>query len=143
MPNRRPFDHLGAHKFKIEIEGVTVGAFSAISGMEATTEVIAFDNDDDMIRRKRPGRTSYSNIILKRGFTNNTELWDWYKAVTDGAVERKAGSIIILDEAMGEIMRYNFFEAWPCRWKNFVLDAGTPGLLVEELEIVVEKIERG
>jgi phage tail-like protein len=143
MPTRREFDHLGAYNFKIEIEGVTVGAFGAIEGMEATTEVINYADGDNMILRKRPGRTTYSNIVLKRGFTNNEELWTWYKQVIDGQVQRKAGSVIILGEDGSEIMRYNFFESWPCRWKNFVMNAQNPGLLVEELEIAVEKIERG
>jgi hypothetical protein len=30
-----------------------------------------------------------------------------------------------------------------CRWKSLVMDAAKSGALVEELEIVVEKIERG
>ena len=143
MPTRRPHDHLGSHKFKVEIEGVTVGAFTAVEGMEAKTDVIIYADGDDMIVRKRPGRTTFSNIVLKRGFINTDELWNWYKAVMDGKVERKAGSVIILDEAGNEIMRYNFFEGWPCRWKNFVLDATLADTLVEELEIAVERIERG
>ncbi len=143
MPTRREFDHLGSSKFKIEIEGVTVGAFTAVDGMEANTEVITFTDGSDHIVRKRPGRTTYSNLILKRGFINTDELWQWYRAVIDGAVERKAGSLIVCAENGTEIMRYNFFEAWPCRWKNFVMSAKDAGTLIEELEIVIEKIERG
>lgn len=144
MPNRRPFDHLVNSKFKIEIEGVTVGAFLAIDGIESSTEVIRFaDGDAPLADRKRPGRTSYSNIILKRGHTNNDELWKWYKRVSEGRVERKSGSIIVCGDDGSEIFRYNFFEAWPCRWKSLVLDAVNTRNLVEELEIVVEKIERG
>ena len=143
MPNRRNFDHLGSSKFKIEIEGVTQGAFTAIEGMETNTEVITFTDGSDLIVRKRPGRTTYSNIILKRGFINTDELWNWYKAVIDGMVERKSGSLIVCADDGSEIMRYNFFEAWPCRWKNFVMGAKDARTLIEELEIVVEKIERG
>lgn len=143
MSTRREFDHIGNYNFKVEIEGVTVGSFSRVDGLESETEVIRFfDGDSDLVR-KRPGRTKYNNITLHRGFTNNSELWDWRKAVTDGAVERKSGSIIILDESRQEIMRYNFFEAWPCRWKSAMLDASDNGLIIEELEIAVEKIEKG
>jgi phage tail-like protein len=73
MPNRRPSDHLVTSKFKIEIDGVTQGAFAAKDGFESTTEVVHYA--DDIIERKRPGRTRYSNIILKRGFVNTDELW--------------------------------------------------------------------
>jgi phage tail-like protein len=142
MSTRRTFDHLGSCKFLIEIDGVPQAAFTAVEGMEAHTDVITFADGSDMKLRKRPGRTSYSNLVLKRGFVNSDQLWKWYKSVIDGKVERKAGSLIILDESMNEVLRYNFFEAWPCRWKSFVMDACASGTLVEEVEIVVEKIEK-
>lgn len=148
MPNSRNFDHLYSGKFKIEIEGVTVGAFIACDGIESTTDVVTYVNGDDGSDnvpqvRKRPGHTRYANIVLRRGMLVNTELWDWYQAVVDGEVQRKAGSIIICGDDGKEKFRYNFFEGWPCRWKSLVLDAGDAGSLVEEIEIAVEKVERG
>ena len=144
MPNRRPNDHLVTSKFKIEIDGVTQGAFAAMDGIESNTEVVHFADGEDITERKRPGRTRYSNIVLKRGYVNTDELWNWYKSVADGRVERKSGSVILVGDDGTEILRYNFFEAWPCRWKSFVLNASSKTKsLIEELEIAVEKIERG
>ena len=143
MPNRRPFDHIGNHNFKVEIEGVTTAAFSECSGAEVIVEVIETLDGDDATTRKRPGRIHYSNIVLTRGYTNSTELWDWVKAVLDGKVERKSGSIILLDDAHDEISRYNFFEAWPARWKGFEFDRSGTDASIEVLEIAVEKLERG
>jgi phage tail-like protein len=143
MPNRRDFDHIGNYNFKVEIEGVTMGAFQEVGGLEVITEVIESQDGDDLTLRKRPGRTHYSNIILKRGYTANEELWAWMRTVINGTVERKAGSIILLADDASEILRYNFFEGWPCRWKGFELDGKGTGVSVEELEIAVEKIERG
>lgn len=143
MPNRRQFDHLFNGRFKIEIEGVTQGAFTDCGGLEAHVDVVQFNDGGDLRTHKRPGRPGVSNIVLRRGVVATTELWDWFKAATDGRVERKAGSVIVCDDAGGEIYRYNFFEAWPCRWKSLELRADGPGSLVEELEIVVEAIERG
>ena len=143
MPNRRAFDHIGNHNFRVEIEGVTTAAFSDCSGAEVIVEVVETLDGDDAITRKRPGRIHYSNIVLTRGYTNSTELWDWIKAVLDGKVERKSGSIIMLDDALDEITRYNFFEAWPARWKGFEFDRGGNDASIEVLEIAVEKLERG
>ena len=143
MPNRREFDHLFNGRFKIEIEGVTQGAFTECGGLEVHVDVVEFNDGSDLRTRKRPGRPGVSNIVLRRGYVNSTELWDWMKAVLDGKVERKAGSVIVCDDAGGEIYRYNFFEGWPCRWKSLELRADAPGSLVEEIEIVVETIERG
>ena len=95
MPNRRPYDHIGAFNFKVEIEGVTQGAFRNVEGLDSETEIVEFQDGDDIILRKRPGRTKYSNVTLKRGYINNTELCDWRKKFIEGKVERKAGSIIL------------------------------------------------
>lgn len=144
MPNRRQFDHIGNYNFSIEIGGVDAGRFQAIDGLEVTTEVIEFQDGDDLVLRKRPGRTSYANIVLRKGYTASDALWTWMKATIDGKVERTAGSIILYgDDASTEIVRYNFFEGWPCRWKGFVLDGLGTGVAIEELEIAIEKIERG
>lgn len=145
MPNRRKeLDPIGNFNFKVEIEGVTQGAFRNVEGLDSETEVVEFQDGDDIILRKRPGRTKYSNITLKRGYINTTELWDWRKKVIDGVIERKSGSVILVaDDGQTEIMRYNFFEAWPSKWKGFTLDGKGADVNVEELELAVEKIERG
>ncbi len=143
MPNRRAFDHIGNFNFKIEIEGVTTGAFRNVEGLDSETEIVEYQDGDDLILRKRPGRTKYSNVTLKRGYINNTELWEWRKAVIEGKVTRKSGSIILCADDGTEIMRYNFFEAWPTKWKGFSLDGKGTDVNVEEMELAVEKLERG
>lgn len=141
--NSRSFDHYSGMRFRVEIEGVTQGAFTAVEGLEVSVDVVNFADGGDSLARKRPGRARYGNIVLKRGYVNSPELWSWFKAVLDGRIERKAGSIMLLGDDSSEIMRYNFFEGWPCRWKSFTLNAAVSDTLVEELEIAVEKIERG
>ncbi len=143
MPNRRQFDHIGNFNFKVEIEGVTTGAFRNVEGLDSETEIVEYQDGDDLILRKRPGRTKYSNVTLKRGYVNNTELWEWRKAVIEGKVQRKSGSIILCADDGTEIMRYNFFEAWPTKWKGFTLDGKGTDVNVEEMELAVEKLERG
>jgi phage tail-like protein len=143
MPNRRPHDHIGQFNFKVEIEGVTVGAFRNVEGLDSETEVVEYQDGDDIILRKRPGRTKYSNLTFKRGYVNTDELWNWRKKVIEGKVERKSGSVILCADDGSEIMRYNFFEAWPCKWKGFSLDGKGNDVTVEEVEMAVEKIERG
>ncbi len=139
---RRPHDHVGNFNFKVEIEGVTVGAFKAVSGLDSETEVVEYQDGDDIILRKRPGRTKYSNITLKRGYVTNQELWKWRKGVVEGKVDRKSGSVILCDDKGEEVLRYNFFEAWPCKWKGFELDGKGSDTMAEEVELAVERLER-
>ena len=143
MPNRREFDFMNSNNFKVEIEGVTVASFAAFGGFDIETEVVEFDNGDDIIMRKRPGRTNYNNLVLKRGYINTDELWNWYKKVIEGKIERRSGSIVACGDDGSEILRYNFFEGWPCKWKGFEFNASKKGSLFEEIEIAVEKVEKG
>ena len=143
MPNRRTHDHIGAYNFKVEIDGVTQGAFKGVDGLDSETEIVEYQDGDDLILRKRPGQTRYSNIVLKRGFVNSDELWQWRKSVMEGRVERKSGSIIVCDDTGTEIMRYNFFEGWPAKWRGFDLDGRASTTAVEEIELAVEKLEKG
>ncbi len=141
--NRRgSLDHIGDYNFKVEIEGMVQGAFKNVEGLDSKTEIITFQDGEDLIERKRPGRTTYSDITLKRGYVSSTYLWDWRKAVMDGKTLRKSGSIILLNDHGKEIMRYNFFNAWPSEWKGFTLDGAGKGVAVEELKFVVERWDR-
>lgn len=140
--NRRRQDHIGQFNFQIEIDGVTVGSFKNVEGLDSETEIVEYQDGDDLILRKRPGRTKYSNIVLKRGYVNTDELWQWRRRVVEGKVERKSGSVVLCNDHGQEIMRYNFFEGWPCKWKGFQLDGKGTETTVEELELAVEFLER-
>ncbi len=139
----RGFDHIGNFNFRIEIEGLAAGAFRQLEGMGSETEIITFGGTTDQVQRKRPGRHKYTDITLKRGYTNNEELWRWRKSVIDGNPERKSGSIIICADDGTEVTRFNFFEAWPTKWKGFVLDGKGTDVTVEELTITIERLEKG
>lgn len=141
----RSVDHLLNFRFIVEIEGVSEGVFAACDGLEVCVDVVECTDGSGPgdQTRKLPGRVRYRNIVLRRGKTTSPLLWQWFKSVTDGNLQRRSGSVIVLDAARQELLRYNFHEAWPCRWKSLVLDASQSGSLIEELELAVERIERG
>jgi len=141
-PSVHKGDYLPAHNFKIEIDGVISGGFKEIIGLESEVEIIEYKDGDDQLTRKRAGKAKYKNIVLKRGFVSDPALLEWYKKVLGGKTERKSGSIVYLDREGNEVVRYNFFEAWPCRWKAPELNSTSDTHLVEELEFAVEKVER-
>ncbi|MCH9672182.1 MAG: phage tail protein [Gammaproteobacteria bacterium] len=143
MPNRRTHDHLVAFNFAIEIEGITQGPVTYIGGLGACTDVLDVKDGNTVVRRQRPGQTHYNSLTVRRGFTNTDELFDWYARTRAGTVERKSLSVILFgDDASSEIARFNFFEAWPCRWELLPLSSDDSGVLEEEIEIVVELMER-
>lgn len=141
-PTAHTGDYLPAHNFKIEIDGVIQGGFKEITGLESEVEVIEYKDGDDPVIRKRAGKAKYRNIVLKRGVVSDASLLHWFQSVLAGKTDRKSGSIIYLDREGNEVVRYNFFEAWPCRWKAPELNSQSDTHTVEEIEFVVERVER-
>ncbi|MDQ3265359.1 MAG: phage tail protein [Myxococcota bacterium] len=129
-------------RFLLELDGAVAGGFLDLGGLEAEIEVVEYRNGDDPITHKRPGKAKYKNLVLKRGSASSGVL-EAYKKVLAGTTERKSGSIIYLDREGNEVLRYNFFEAWPCRWKAPELNSSSDTHIVEELEFAVERVERG
>jgi phage tail-like protein len=142
--NRRDHDHVGQFNFSVEIGNIIAGRFKSVDGLDSETEVIEYQDGDDMILRKRPGRTKFSNVVLKRGYADKgmNQLWEWRKKVMDGLVERQNGSVILMNDNGEEVSRYNFENAWPCKWKGWDLDGKGSDTAIEEIELAVERIVR-
>ena len=48
--------------------------------------------------RKLPGLTRFGNIVLRYGVTQDTDLWNWRKSIVEGDIDRRNGSIVLLDD---------------------------------------------
>ncbi len=135
-------DPYSAFNFLVVIDGVTEAGFSEASGLTAETDPIEYRNgDEDISVRKLPGLKKFSNIVLKRGFTDGKELWEWRKKVMDGKTERKPGSIVLLDESREKALTWNFREGWPSKLEGPSLNAKNNETAIETLEICHEGIE--
>lgn len=138
-------DHVDKITYVLELEGDISGEFINIDAPKLVTEVIEYQDGDNLILRKRPGRIRCSNIILRSDLSNPVpdDLWMRYRTVIDGLVMRRSGSIILADHHGEEVDRYNIFHAWPCGWRVVTLeDKGIRDTVVIEIEIAVEEIYR-
>ena len=137
-------EYLGS-QFGLEIDGVELARFTAVSGLGYESEVVTFQDtlaDGKVITRKRPGRISFPDIVLKRGLSADNALVEWYQSVVDGQVERKSGSVVIYDQTSTEIGRWNFENGWIAKWSASDLDAGSDDIMIEEVTIAHEYMER-
>ena len=135
-------DPYASFNFIVQIDGVDAGAFSEVTGLENDTDVVEYRNGNDLgAKRKLPGLTKLPNITLKRGFTKDTALWDWRKGVLSGAIERKNGTISLLNEAREPARRFHFTNGWPAKWQGPAFHAGNSEVAIETLEIACESIE--
>ncbi|HEB65664.1 MAG TPA: phage tail protein [Chloroflexi bacterium] len=140
-------DPLVGFHFAIDIQGAVTGYFTECSGIGSEHEVIehkVINEQGQEVVMKIPGRMKWENITLKRGITSNMDIWDWRKQVEDGDVEgaRRNGSIIMYNEELKEVARWNFERAWPVKVTGPQPKADSNEIGIEELVITHEYITR-
>lgn len=129
--------------FLVEIDGITQAGFSDCSGFGSSTDPIEYrEGGENTTVRKLPGLTKHTNITLKWGLTDSKELYSWYRDIVNGKIQRKNGSIIVLDLDGAEKVRWNFVQAWPTKWDGPDFSAKGTDVSIETLEIAHEGIER-
>jgi phage tail-like protein len=136
-------DPFRAYNFLVEIDGITRAGFRECSGLDNAQDPISYrEGNDPLTTRHLPGLVKYSHITLKWGITDDTELWDWRQKAMDGKVERKNGSIVLLDDTGTEKIRWNFSDAWPTKWTGPTFNATGNEVAIETLEIAHEGVTR-
>ncbi len=138
---------IGALRWYLEIDGITEGVFREVSGLDSETEVIEHritGKGGNLVVHKVPGALKWTNIVLKRGITDDTKLHEWRKKIEDGLIEsnRKNGTITCYAPDGKAVCRYTFVKAWPCKWKGPGLDASKNELAIEEIELTHEGLKR-
>jgi phage tail-like protein len=142
VPPVQRHDPYKAFNFRVEIEGIARAAFSEVGGLDSETAVIEYRiGGEPRTVRKLPGLTKYSNIVLRRGITEDRELWNWRQAVVQGNVDRRNGSIILLDDDGTEVVRWNFLHGWIAKWEGPALNATANEVAIETIEIAHEGLE--
>jgi phage tail-like protein len=129
--------------FLVELDGIIQAGFSEASGFGSNIEVIEYrEGGDSTSVRKLPGKVSYTDLTLKWGITDSSELYDWHRAAVNGQIQRKNGSIILLDDLGAEKVRWNFFNAWPSKWDGPDFNAKGNDVAIDALTVSCEKVER-
>ena len=133
-------DPYRSFNFRVEIDGLTVGAFSECSGLSSDGDAIDYREGTDipLTVRKLPGLRKYANISLKRGYTPNTELWTWYRNIVNGLADRRNGSVILMDEERRDVLRWNFENGWINKIEAPSFKASGNEVAIESVEIVHE-----
>ncbi len=134
-------DPYAQYNFILEVDGLTVAGFAEVGGLTMEQDIIEYrEGSDTATVRKLPGLRKYGNITLKRGYTQNRELWEWRKTTIDGVTERKAGAVILRDEAGEPRLRWEFREGWISKYEGPALKATANEAAMESIEIAVEDV---
>jgi len=138
-----PTNPYTAFNFEVQLDNVPVAAFRECSGLSFNTDPIEYREGTDVPLnvRKLPGLFKFSNITLKRGFTQSHDLWNWYKNLLNGVPDRRDGAVILQDEQHNPVLRWNFTNAFITKWEGPGLNATTNEIAIESVELAVERVE--
>jgi phage tail-like protein len=136
-------DPYRSFNFRVEIDGLTVGSFSECSGLSSDGDAVDYREGTDLPLnvRKLPGLRKYSNISLKRGYTKNKELWEWYRNIVNGVADRRNGTIILMDEERRDVLRWDFENGWINKIEAPSFKATGNEVAIESVEIVHEGLK--
>jgi phage tail-like protein len=134
----QPDPYMG-YNFFVEWNGIIHAGFRECSGLGATRNVQEYrEGTDPPTMRKLGGMKTYPNITLRRGITNNRELWDWWLINAEGVAKRRDISIVMLDHTGAEKIRWNLSHCWPTTWTAPEFNATSEETAIETLELVHE-----
>jgi len=142
MATAARIDPFSSFLFRVEIDGITQGHFRECTGLGSSVEVIENPEGGKGQVSKMPGRIKYTNIVLKWGLTDSTDLYEWHRSALHGNIQRRHGSVVQLDFQGNEKARWNFTDGWPTKWDGPSFNSGGSDLSVETLEIAHEGLER-
>lgn len=141
-----------------------VGAFSDVTGLNVELDIESYvEGGNNAAAKKFVKNGKHPNLVLKRGVTFNTDIWDWHQQVLHGSdpMIRKSGVVILLERSslvskQGKSVGFDMLAqltrppvaAWyferglPERLAGPQLDAKASAVAVESLEINHEGLTR-
>jgi phage tail-like protein len=142
MPEARRDPYLNFN-FLVQIDGDTVAGFREADLPEARIEVAAYreGNERPNTVRRLPGRVEYGPLVLRRGFAGDRTLFQWWRDVADGNLDRRNVVIILRDQSGRDVARWAFRDALPTKYSGPSFRAQGNEVAIESIELVVESME--
>lgn len=132
-----------ANSFLFEVDGVEIGIFREVKGLELTVTVQEIpEGGQNGFVHKMPGRVTWPNIVFKRGMTQGDAMFDWMSktsgtgfAGNNSKLTRCTGAVSAISAVGVRLRSWEIIDAYPVKWRGpeFNTDSRIP--LEEELEI--------
>lgn len=135
--------------FLVTITGSDFGfqslGFSEVTGLEMTVDSTEWrhGSSTSLAVKKAPGLVKLSPVTLKRGMSEDTDIYDWVKRAANHPEEdyRCTITIEVLNRGRKGVRKYVLSNAFPTTYKMGDLNATSQEILIEELTFEHEGIK--
>ena len=135
-------DPYRAYHFVLEIDNIPRGAFTEVSGLTAEGDSVDYREGSDVQPsvRKLVGLRKYTNLMLKRGYSQDKSLWQWYTNILNGIPDRRNVAIVLLNEQREIVLRWNAENAWINKIEGPAMNATSNDVAMESIELCQEAL---
>ena len=117
-------------------ESTIVACFTECSGLSAQVKNdVYFEGGNNSQQRVFLGHTSFGEVTLKRGVTNDLSFWTWFSAKT---ARRRNIRILLFNQAGETRQCWTLIGAVPTAWRAPSLQASGNNVAIEELTLAIE-----
>lgn len=136
-------DPVMSNRFQLTIEGLAIGWFMEVSGLQMDIEVESFaEGGQNGYVHKFPGRTTWPNLVFKRGVTKDDNLMKWVRqssgdgfAAKKNKLNRPTGAVSIIDHQGHTLRSWSLIEPFPVKWTGPTLSANEFSAQTESVEV--------
>jgi len=115
--------------------------FQSVQGLSAEVQTeTQHEGGENRFDHKLPVRSSYSDLVLKRGLVKDSELINWFTDTFESMIVKPVSlDIMLLNEAGDPLVNWNVVFAWPKKWSISDFDAEQNAIAIETLELHYRK----
>ncbi len=135
-----PYPPVSFH-FKVEFNGISAKEkdveFQSVSGLSVDIETQEFaEGGENRFKHKLPTRTTFQNLVLKRGLVTDSELIKWCrKAIESFEFVPVDLTVKLLDENHQPLITWNVVHAYPVKWETEEFHADESKISIETIEL--------
>lgn len=143
MPGARSDPYAGM-RFRVQLEGLEVGGFTEVTGLEAVVETTSYrEGGENTFEHRLAGPVSYPrNVVLRRGLTDSADFFEWLDQIGLGVVVRRNLTLTLLGPDGEPALLWDCRQAFPVRWSGPDLHATNPVVAIETLELAHHGLSR-
>ena len=136
-------NYVTPNRFYVEVGSEISAYFSECSGLGSKVKRnVYMEGGVNDQQRIYLGQTTFTDVILKRGLTNNIDFWKWaHQAMKKNATRRNV-TILTFNQAGETMQSWTLIGAVPIAWKSPILKAAdSTTVAIEQLTLAYEGLK--